>query len=692
MRSALSLILLAGSLAAAEDFVVFREPADTPGQQLTRYLTAIGQKQLEERRREVAQIKTREQAEQRRKAVREKLLRLMGGLPDYRGPLNVKHYGTLDRGDYRIEKIAYESMAGFHVTANVYVPARGSGPFPAVLMPVGHGRDGKAGSRTVATGLVLKGFIALAYDPPGQGERLQYWDPAAGASRVGGPTDEHSHANGHTMLIGDNVARYFIWDGMRGIDYLLTRKDVDPKRIGCTGCSGGGTITTYIAALDDRVAAAAPACYTNSWEELLPARGPQDAEQTFVNFLSEGLNFGDYALLFAPKPWLIVSTIEDFFPLEGARQTYEEARRFYRLYGAQDRIAWHVGPGPHGTPQPSREAIYAWFIKWLKNGQGDEGEPAVKPEAPQNLLVTATGQVNTALGSETIHTLNRKRAADLIRKSAPEPARLAAEVRRLAVVGVQPGGAPPPVTVHRSVSRPGYRIDILSLESEPGIRLPGLLLTPEGGAAKPAILVADSRARQETAAPGGDLENLAKAGYIVLALQLRGLPETPPARSGASWGGYGASFRAYVVGKTLPGMRIEDVLRAVDYLASRPDVDRAKIAAFGQGAQGVPVLHAALLDPRIGRVVLQETPAMYRMAVEEALHRNLYEVAIPGVLRSYDLDDIVLRLSPRAVTLIDPVDQLGDPARMDELRKQFGAAGHVRLESRGGRPLSGYFP
>jgi cephalosporin-C deacetylase-like acetyl esterase len=690
MRAIVGLMLLAGSAGAGEDFVVFRGPGTTPGEQLTSYLNAIGKRQLEERARAIAGIKTREQAEQRKKVVREKILRLIGDLPDYRGPLNVKQYPTLDRGDYRIEKITYESLPGFYVTANVYVPSRGSGPFPAILMPVGHSVDGKGGSRTTAVGLVLKGFIALAYDPLGQGERLQYLDPATGKSRVGGPTAEHSHANGHNVLIGDNVARYRIWDGMRGIDYLVSRKDVDPKRIGCTGCSGGGTLTTYISALDDRVAAAAPACYTNSWEELLTGPGPQDAEQTFTNFLGEGLNIADYAELFAPKPWLIVSTIQDFFPLEGARQAYEEIRKWYRLYGAQDRIAWHVGPGPHGTPQPSREAIYAWFIKWLNNGQGEEQESAAKPEPAQNLIVTPTGQVSSSLGGETVFSLNRKRAADVIRRRAAEPARLAGEVRRLAGIGVVPGGAPPPVTVHRSVARDGYRIDVLSLESEAGIQLPGLLLTPDSPGPKPAVLVADSRPKQETAAPGGDLDALAKAGYVVLAVQPRGTPEAPGSGRGS---GGNAVFRAFVVGKTLPGMRADDILRAMDYLASRADVDRGRISAFGQGAEGPPLLHAALLDRRISRVVIQDALALYRMGVEGQFHRILYEVAVPGVLRSYDLDDIAAALAPRAVTLLNPVDPQGNAVPLEELRKQLGpAADGVRLASRGPRdPLEGWF-
>ena len=288
VRTLVAAVLVATS-AYAQDYLVFRNPADNPQAQLNRYLNGIGLRQLRQRQSALEQVNTRDAMERRKKVVREKILRLLGGLPDTRGPLNVKAAGTLKHPDYRIEKIIYESLPGFYVPANVYVPAQGAGPFPAILNPVGHGAGGKAGEREIAVGLVKKGFIVLKYDPIGQGETPSALDdPDLRASKVGGPTEEHSHANGHTMLSGDNVAKYRIWDGMRGIDYLVSRKDVDPNRIGCTGCSGGGTITTYISALDDRVKVAAPSCYINSWQELLNGPGPQDAEQTLPRFLAEG--------------------------------------------------------------------------------------------------------------------------------------------------------------------------------------------------------------------------------------------------------------------------------------------------------------------------------------------------------------------------------------------------------------------
>jgi cephalosporin-C deacetylase-like acetyl esterase len=662
------LAALCAICARGQEMVLFPSPADAPPAQLKRYLNEIGHAQLRARAAELAQVRTREDMERRKKIIREKILRLVGGLPATRGPLNVKSAGTIRHEDYRIEKIIYESLPGFYVPANVYVPAAGGGPFPAVLMPVGHWESGKAGDREVAVAMVKKGFVVLKYDPIGQGERLQYYDPELKASKVGGATTEHSHANGHTMLIGDNVARYRIWDGIRGIDYLVSRQDVDAGRIGCTGCSGGGTLTAYISVLDDRVKVAAPACYITSWEALLDGPGPQDAEQSFPRFLAEGLNFADYAGAFAPKPWLICSTKEDFFPLEGARQTYEEARRIYALFGAEDRIGWFVGPGPHGMPLVTREAIYAWFVKWLKNGQGDGTEPKIDLDSIEDILCTPTGQVMDSLGGETVYSLNQKRAAALL--ADRRPGDIAQAVRAVAAISVAPGGAAPRVSVVNSLNRDGYRLDLVTLETDGGIRLPGLLAVPAASGRKPAVLMADAAANRALAQPGGDLDELARAGRVVFAIKPRGVPETPVAQQRPSpVAGQSMAALASIVGKTLVGMRAEDIIRAVDYLASRPDVDAARLAAAGRGALGVPLLHAAVLDRRIGRLVLQDTLALYRLAVDRPLHRGLYDVGLPGVLLHYDLDDLVAALAPRPVTIVAPVDALGVPMLLREFRQ-----------------------
>jgi cephalosporin-C deacetylase-like acetyl esterase len=698
-------------LPAGDDYTVFRSPDELPREQLTRYLNAIGRNELAERAHETARIQTQASAEQRKEAVREKILRLIGGLPDYRGPLNTKNAGVLERGDYRIEKVIFESLPGFYVPANIYVPSRGHGPFPAILMPVGHSDEGKvSGQRQIAIGFARIGFIAMTYDPIGQGERALYYDPDLGASKVGGCTDQHSHMNGSTTLIGDNVARYRIWDGMRAIDYLLSRQDVDAQRIGCTGCSGGGTLTTYISALDDRVKVAAPACYMTSWKELLAGPGPQDGEQSFAQMLSEGLDEADFVELFAPKPWLIASTIEDFFPLEGARQTFEEAKRIYGLYGAGDRVDWFVGPGGHGVPEPSRRAIYAWFIKWFNGGKGNPVQPIVKLEPPEALLCTKTGQVWDSLKGKTLFAINKKRAAELI-PGKPAIAteadvdafrtRVISAVEELAGITIKPGGPAPSVTVHRTIIKDDHTIQIVSYSSERGIEIPGLLLVPDASGRKPAVLVVDTRPNSMIAAPAGDLEDLVKAGFLIFSIKPRGVAEGPVSARPSFIGDYISAFRAYVVGKTLVGMRAEDIIRAVDYLSSRQDVDAGRISTFGQGTLGPTVLHAAVMDKRIGSLILQQSLARCRMAVERPIHRNLYEVAIPGMLRKYDLDDLLVVLSPRPVTIINPVDAMGHLITHLEFREQcrfafdvgakLGTSDRVRLAYRGSREALSQF-
>src|SRR5262249_30320615 len=154
----------------------------------------------------------------------------------------------------------YESRPNHHVTANLYLP-QGKGPFPGVLMPIGHSSTGKAAEyiQRGAILLVKHGIAVLAYDPIGQGERLQL--PLASGKPVMGSTNEHTMLGVSAVLVGSQTAAFRIWDGIRSLDYLASRPEIDAKRLGCTGCSGGGTLTSYLMALDDRIAAAAPSCY-----------------------------------------------------------------------------------------------------------------------------------------------------------------------------------------------------------------------------------------------------------------------------------------------------------------------------------------------------------------------------------------------------------------------------------------------
>jgi hypothetical protein len=268
------------------------------------------------------------------------------------------------------------------------------------------------------------------------------------------------------------------------------------------------------------VKAAASACYITSFRELLTApAGPQEAEQSIPHFLGQGLDFADWVELAAPRPDAIVSTTNDMFPFEGARQTYDEAKRIYGLYGAADRLQWITGPGVHGALGPVSPAILASFVRWLKDSDARPGFTRLRPDRPGDLLCTPTGQLAASFKGEAATSLNRRRAETLLPvkralSSGADLDRLQTllreDIRTTALVTAQPGSAPPVVTVLETAARDNYRLETISLRSEEGIDLPGWMAIPKHSGAKLAVLMLESRDGERLAAPGGDLDRLAK--------------------------------------------------------------------------------------------------------------------------------------------------------------------------------------
>ena len=295
---------------------------------LYNHLTAEAFKMLRTRAEKVSQIHTFDRWTQRQSSVRKTLWDVLGGIPE-KTNLNAKITGTVKKKDYTIENIIYESLPGFFVTASLFIPDNVKKPAPAILFCSGHstGVYRLFLYQQPLLNLVKKGFIVLAIDPIGQGERLQYFDPVKGESVIGSSTKEHSYPAAQIFVTGKSIARYFIWDGIRGIDYLVSRPEVDPKRIGVQGLSGGGTQTAYISALDDRVVASAPAGYITSFSRLLESIGAADGEQNFYHGIKEGLDQADLLELRAPKPTLIMATYSDFFSIQGSRETYAEIKK-----------------------------------------------------------------------------------------------------------------------------------------------------------------------------------------------------------------------------------------------------------------------------------------------------------------------------------------------------------------------------
>ncbi len=261
-------------------------------------------KKLEERAGQIADLTTKADWENYQGKAKSALCISPGKFE--KAPLNVQTTGTLERETFTVEKVLFESHPGFYVTAALFLPRQRQSPAPAVIYCSGHTELGFRSEtyQHIIINLVSKGFVVFAFDPIGQGERLQYPDVESGKSKAGGPTKEHSYAGVQTLLTGTSLTDYFIWDGIRALDYLETRPEVDMKRIGITGRAGGGTQSAQIAACDDRIYAAAPECYITNYKRLLQSIGPQDAEQNPYKAIAKGFDHPDYLHIRAPKPTL----------------------------------------------------------------------------------------------------------------------------------------------------------------------------------------------------------------------------------------------------------------------------------------------------------------------------------------------------------------------------------------------------
>ena len=630
------------------------------------------------------------------------LLRFLGGLPHEKSPLNVRRSVAVDRGAYRIEKLVYESAPKFYVTANLYVPA-GRGPFPAVLQPTGHSTAAKARAfyQTLALGLVKSGFVVLTYDPLGQGERRIFYDPALGDSKVGGTTVEHQMVGAQSLFAGESIARQMVWDGIRGIDVLQSQPEVIASRIGVAGCSGGGTLTAYLATLDDRVKAASPACYITAWEEQLPGTGPQDAEQQFPDQLKAGLDHADFAIAFAPRPYLQVNTEQDFFPIAGARRAFEEAKRIYTLFGAGERIAWSVGPGGHGMPQNVREAVYGWMNQWLKDGPaGPLPEPAFQTEYEETLYCTTTGQVSTSLGGETASSVNMRRYAEMRPPRVPldnaaAVGALRDRVREMVgrLTRYEPGVQPVRASAGVEEQREGYSLRHLTIAAPGGRETPGILATPQTVRGRAVLLVADAGARESLRA-GGDGDALARLGHPVLALDIAGFGITV-----GKWQSYAAewfgpdklAWLAMMTGKPLVGLGIEDIVAGLDLLQQRNLLGDGCVG-MAKGMSGVAMLHAAALDTRIAELMIEDSLTSYAAVARTPIHRRIMTAVVPGVLGSYDLPDLAAAIAGRPLALIGLHSPAGSTELSKDVREAYlyaftayraaGAADRLRVGSR----------
>jgi dienelactone hydrolase len=684
IRPAALLLGLAVALPAlaADDLSVLREADGPPGTLLYRHLETQAKARLETRKAEVAALRTPEQIAARQARLKASFREALGAFPE-RTPLNPQVTGREDRDGYRVEKVIFESRPGHHVTAALFLPD-GPGPHPGVLVPCGHSANGKAAETYQRACILLakNGLAALCTDPIGQGERIQLLKPD-GKPAVGGSTTEHTMVGIGALLVGRSAAHYRVWDEIRALDYLESRPDIDPKRLGVTGNSGGGTLSAYVMALDDRVAAAAPSCYITSFERLLATIGPQDAEQNVTGQIAFGMDHADYLTMRAPRPTLMCVGTRDYFDIDGAWASFREAKLVYGKLGHGERMDLFEFDDTHGFSLPRRQAAMRWLRRWLLDRDDAPSEEPFPILTDAQLQVTRTGQVLTDFSDEvSAFKLNADRAAELAKERAEKfvgrtPEALREAVRaRLAI----PKDLPKPTveTLDR-VWRDGVAVDRYRVTTEPGVVIPLLVFRkgekgrPLGGGGPWVLIVGADRA---ALAPGGAIEaRVNSTGATVAVVEPRGTGESapvPPGRGEYGSGPFGKdereAFLGILLGRPLLAQRTFDVLQAIralamvdDSLRRRQGYEPVGLDLVGIGPGAPIALHAALLEPRAASLELDGGLVSWTALAQSPLSKGQLSSVLPGVLAEYDLPDLVAAMAPRPVTVRNPADPQGRP-------------------------------
>ncbi len=702
---------------AEEDLSVLPTSSDgvAPGKLLELDLKQQAWQQLDARRAAFGEIKSRAECEKWKKERREFFARQLGGFPE-RTPLNARVVRRLNGDGYRVENIIFESRPGHRVTANLYLP-ESDGPYPGVLIPCGHSHNGKAsgGYQRASILMARNGMAALCYDPIGQGERYQMLDfehdhehfaSVSYPLKVPHPrvqylcTTEHTAMGIGCILLGTNIAQYRIWDGMRAIDYLQSRDDIMADRIGCTGNSGGGTLTAYLMALDDRIVAAAPACYLTTFRKLIETRGPQDAEQNIFGQIAFGMDEPDYVMMRAPKPTLILAGRRDVtFNIDGTWDLFRQAKSFYSRLGYPERVAINDADLPHGFYLQQREAAARWMHRWLLDEDRviHEVDPDSLPDpisdkelraisegdwTQEELYCSEKGQVLLTTGEKSVFQLNAEHEKRLRTEREPRWKSLSSVERRelvktmigatLATRGGSNGDTPavPQCESVGTIHRDDYDIEKLILTHGSSIPLPALAFIPKKPTGE-ACLYLHGTSMSADAAPGGPMEALAKRGQIVLAAELRGIGETETGHDKRDYGRgkFGRDvqeiFLAYLIGRSYVGLRTDDVVTWAHFLRnfrSNGDQPRSAVHVVGIGEAAIPTLHAAALNPELfGSVQLRSMIRSWADVVAASENHNQAASVVHGVLRHYDLPDLIVLAGVDKVSSEDPVDPLGQP-------------------------------
>jgi hypothetical protein len=576
---------------------------------------------------------------QKREPLRTEILRLVG-LPqlDQRGPVKWVSKGRIERDSYIIEKILFESYPGMMVPGLVYVPKRLQSPAPAVISIPGHAYcEGKASESVQArcVNLASRGIIAMTFDYLGTGERNTGAN-ACGGMPYGGANDHGLKAFSYTA---GNPTGLDILDGIRAIDYLYTRPDVDRERLGFTGESGGSNSTYWVSALDKRVKLAVPVCSVTSFDYWIRNDRNWDWHQRPPG-IRRVAEISTLLALIAPRPLLVIGALRgtdsEEFPFDQTEEAVNTARGVYKLYGASANIEIFESSTNHGYQRDKRERMYSFVDKHFFSRDGGPVPEVPFLLEPMNTLICGLSASNRTLTTIYSEWLERPAPVPEIPDGRREAESLQAKSRKelLGLLGIATASRPPKVSVQQATSRGDMLLRRLIIESEPGIHLPVVEITP--GASRTGLIVLPGKSQ----APQQAVEPLLAAGISVALVDLRGAGEIDS-------GGTRTDNWAWFVGRPKPGMWAFDIERVVEGLATeKPSL---RIGILGTRDFARSALFATGLCPRIRAAAIElETPG-YKAESESG---GLADV--PRILSQTDLPYVSGLAAPRPLLIKYP--------------------------------------
>lgn len=625
----------------------------TFGNSLNEYYISELRKIYEKRIDKIKRIRSADAAENYIISIRCKLSKIFN-LPFRPTHLNAKVTSVEEFKHYTLEKLYYFSRPYLPVTANLYIPKIREPHAPAVLLLCGHAIEGKASKtyQSMAVELTGKGFIVLIIDPIEQGERLHFKDVD---NPRGGLCPNHNMLGKMLALNGEWLGSWFTYDAIRGLDYLESRPEVDPERLFVTGNSGGGTITTWVAAVDDRPIAVAPSCFVTSWLNDIENELPSDIEQIPPGAISSGLDISDFLLTTKKRHTLILGQKNDFFDPRGLKQAAADNTAIASRLN-NPPTEYFIGPGNHGLSKENRNEITTLFVSVALPLEAPAHTDEIELPPLESTLVTTSGNVLSIPKAKNIRTLIIEKTATFHKLRKPKTLQQLQHLIKT-LLNLDPP-ALPHYRVLRTIAENGYFLSRFGLETEKGCVM-ALLLGKEKeqvfnidvDGKNVTLLIPNLDGRKELA------NHPLKEGEALYALDIRGIGELMP--SGTDQPTIRDFFAPYqsdyhyasvslMLSKPIIGGKIKDIISAVKLLKEK---GAKAIHLKGNGLGAIPALFATLLSDEI--TTLELTEAIFSYEEELATSKTTLPLSyiVPGILKHTDLPEIRSALKERIIVM-----------------------------------------